>query len=183
MKLSINQSNIENSFYEIANLLINEHTLQAENLTYQISNIEFYYYNEKLHRDDNSHALKYKRAKVRQLLNSQWYVHKRSINPNFKHKGIDFTFGDGINFGGILIKEVIRTKDNKRFSQSKFVDELINVMGPKDPDEFIKMIEEQEKLTFKKSGGQNHGIAKRSRIGLVNETFKDSLYAFKIQDS
>lgn len=182
MKLSIDQANIEDSFYEIANFLINEHNLKAGNSNYQVSNIEFYYYNEKLHRDDNCHSLKYKRAKVRQLLNSKWYVHKISINPNFKHKGIDFTFGDGVNFGGILIKEVIRIEDSKRFSQSKFVDELINVLEPKDSDEFIKMVEEQAKLTFNKSGKKNLSIERCSRIGLAKETFKDSLYAFKIQD-
>jgi len=180
MKLSIDQGNIEDSFYEIANSLINEYKLHAGSSSYQISNIEFYYYNEKLHRDDNCHSLKFKRAKVRQLLNSKWYVHKESINPNYKHKGIDFTFGDGMSFGGILIKEVVRREDHKRFSQSKFVDELINVLEPKDSVEFIKMIEEQEKLTFKKSSKQDLSIKRCPRIGLVKETFKDCLYAFKI---
>ena len=182
MKLSIDQDNIEDSFYEIANSLINEHKLHAGNSSYQISNIEFYYYNEKLHRDDNSHSLKYKRAKVRQLLNSEWYVHKESINPNDRRIGIDYTFGDGVNFGGILIKEVVRIEDSKTFPQSKFVDELINLLEPKDSDEFIKMVEDQEKLTFKKSGKQNLSIERCSRIGLAKETFKDSLYAFKIQN-
>jgi hypothetical protein len=182
MKLSINQANIEDSFYEIANFLINEHKLKAGNSSYQVSNIEFYYYNKKLHRDDNCHSLKFKRAKVRQLLNSKWYVHKISINPGNKHKGIDFTFGDGVNSGGILIKEVIRIEDNKKFTQSTFVDELIDVLDPKDSDEFIKMVEEQEKLTFKESGNKNLSIEGCSRISLAKETFKDSLYAFKIQD-
>ena len=143
MKLSIVQANIEDSFYEIANFLINEHKLKAGNSSYQVSKIELYYYNEKLHRDYNCHSLKYKRAKDRQLLNSKWYVHKRSINPNFRRKGIDFTFEDGVNFGGILIKEVVRIEDSKKFSQSKFIDELINVLEPKDSDEFINMVEEQ----------------------------------------
>lgn len=180
MKLSINQSNIGDSFYEIASSLINEYKLHAGSSSYQISNIEFYYYNEKTHRDDNCHSFKYKRAKIRQLLNAKWYVHKKSINPNFKHKGIDFTFGDGVNFGGVLIKEVVRIEDSKKLSQSKFVDELINILEPKDSDEFIKMVEEQEKLIFKKSGKQNLSIERCSRIGLTKKTFKDSLYAFKI---
>jgi|TARA_B110000902_G_C13952015_1_gene453952 hypothetical protein len=182
MNLSIDPENINGSFCKIADLLINEYDLVIVNSVYQVSNIEFYYYNETLHRDDNSHSFKYKRARVRQLLNSKWYIHKISINPNFKHKGIDFTFGDGVSFGGILIKEVIRIEDNKKFSQSKFVDELIDVLEPKDPDEFINMVEEQEKLTFNKRDKKSHIIEKCSRIGLANETFKDSLYAFKIQN-
>lgn len=180
MHLSIDPRDIENSFHKIAKFLINEHNLEVGNSIYQLSNIEFYYYNEKLHRDENCHSLKYKRAKIRQLLNSEWYVHKESINEKFRRKGIDFTCGDGESYGGILIKEVIRIEDNKKLSQSKFVDELICVLKPKDSDEFIKMIEEQNELTFIKSDQKNLRIEKCPRVGLAKATYKDSFYAFKI---
>lgn len=176
-----NVATIEKSFHKIADELINNHVLVAGNSSYQISNLEFYYYNEKSHRDENCHALRYKKAKIRQLLNSKWHLHNKGFEPTYKHKGIDFTFGDGINFGGILIKETRRIEDNTKFSQSKFIDELISVLKPKDENELILMIEEEEKLRFERTECNNkYSISRHKRIRLAKETFKNSLYAFVI---
>ncbi|MEA3362948.1 MAG: hypothetical protein U9Q61_06720 [Thermodesulfobacteriota bacterium] len=180
--INIDVDKIDECFYAIANELINNHVLIVGNSSYQISNVEFYYYNQECHRDENCHSLKSKRAKDRQLLNSKWYVHKKSINPKYKRKGIDFTIGDGTNLGGVLIKEVIRIEDNTKFTQSKFIDELISILNPTNPDHLIKMIEEEELLKFKMNEGRKkHNILKDKRVGLAKETYKNNLYAFRIK--
>lgn len=184
MNLTINQTNlqtIEQDFLRIANEILNAHILKVDSKEYRICNIEFYFYNDTNHRDENSHALKYSRAKERQLLLAKWYLHKISINPNDKHKGIDFTFGDGINFGGILIKEVINIKNNIKFSQSKFIDELINILKPNSKEEFLKMIEVDEKIIFEEAIIDKNIIEAVPRKKLVNKTFKDSNYAYRLK--
>ena len=185
MNLTINQTNlqtIEEDFMRVAEEILNTHILQVDSEEYRISNIEFYFYNHTNHKDENSHALKYNRAKERQLLNSKWYLHKISINPNYKHKGLDFTFGDGVSFGGILIKEAINIRNNIKFSQSKFIDELVDILKPNSKEEFLKMIETDEKIMFIKKIIENKSIEALPRKGLVNETFKDSNYAYRLRD-
>ncbi len=183
MNLRVDNTNletIESSFNTMAESILNSHLLDVKGHKYRVINIEFYYYNESIHKDENSHALKYKRAAERQLLNSAWYLHKVSINPKYKHKGIDFTFGDGKNYGGILIKEVIKESTKEKFSQSKFVDELKDVLQPKDEKDFLKLIEDDKSLNFEECEIRKLFIDKNKRKGLVNETFKDSEYAFKV---
>ncbi len=114
-------ANIQDSFDEIAKRMLNEYILEVDNkIQYRITNIEFYYYEEGLHEDNNTHGLCSTRAMERQLQNGEWYLHKKSVNLNNHRKGIDYTIGDGINFGGILIKEVVDL-DGNRFSQSLFI--------------------------------------------------------------
>ena len=185
MDLTINDTSvktIENDFQRIANEILNKNILLVNSKKYRISNVEFYYYNDTNHKDENSHALKYKRAKERQLLNAVWYLHKISINPKYKHKGLDFTFGNGVNFGGILIKEVICIETNIKFSQSKFIDELINILKPSSKEDFLNMIETNEKIKFKSMDIDFKDIEASPRKGLVNETFKNSHYAYKLKD-
>jgi len=178
MNLKINDTNletIEESFFQIANELINKHVLVANNSIYRISNLEFYYFNETDHADENCHK------KERQLLNSKWYLHKNSIDLKYNRKGIDFTFGDGSNYGGALIKETTRIDDNTKFSQSKFVDELIYVLDPSDANDFTNKIQENEELQFEKREDlKQYKIYQWKRIGLTKEIFKDSPYAFKV---
>ena len=185
MDLTINETNletIEKDFFRIANEILNKHTFHVKSKKYKISNIEFYFYNNTNHKDENSHALKYKRAKERQLLNAQWYLHKISINPKYKHKGLDFTFGNGKSFGGILIKEIINIESNIKLSQSKIIDELIEVLKPSSKEEFLKMIERDEQILLKSTKDRSQNIEASPRKGLVNETFKNSNYAYKSKD-
>jgi len=188
MNLKINSTNlttIKKSFENIAEEILNYHILDINENKYRITNIEFYYYNEDIHQDINSHSLKYKRAKERQILNAKWYLHKISINKNSNYKGIDYTFGDGQNFGGILIKEVISlNKDKTVFTQSKFIDELINVLEPKTKEEFLSMIEQSNKINFEyKENIPKYNILNWTRIGLTKkDKFINMGYAFKVED-
>ena len=186
MKIKVDTESIETiekSFLEIAEELMVKHVLKVGKEKYRISSLEFYYYNENCqHCDTNSHSLRSPRAKERQLLNSKWYLHKKSINLNYRRKGIDFTFGDGKNCGGALLKEVTVDGENgdKKFSQSKFVDELIRVLNPVDADLFLRLIEEDEVLTFvASSSSEEYKIAQRKRKGLAKQDgYTDSPYAF-----
>jgi len=187
LKLTIDDTSIatiEESFSDIAKSLLNDYILVAKNQKYRVTNIEFYYYNNSSHKDENSHIVRSQRAKERQLLNAEWYLHKITTNPRCQHKGIDFTFGNGENCGGILLKEVVRLSDNSIFSQSKFVDELLRVLKPKDKDHFLEIIENAAQLKFcKNSSLDKHEIIRDKRRGLVKDSFKNSLYSFKLKQS
>lgn len=87
----------------------------------------------------------------------KWYLHNLNTNVEFRRKGIDYTFGDEVNYGGILIKEVRGLFGEKLLhTQSKFIYELVNVLNPIEVSKynsivFLKMIEEEEKLRFEKN--------------------------------
>jgi hypothetical protein len=185
LNLSINETSlttIENDFLKISDEILNRHVLQVSHEEYRIINVEFYFYNHDNHKDENSHALKYKRAKERQLLKAKWYLHKKSINPKNSYKGLDFTFGNGVYYGGILIKEVINIKTKIKFTQSKFIDELIRVLQPSCEEDFLNIIEKDEQLKFIKKDMRRLDIQTLPRKGLVHETFKKSNYAFMLKN-
>lgn len=188
MNLKINDTNlttIKESFLEIAEQILNYYILDVNGKQYRIKNIEFYYYNENKHPDQNSHSLKYKRAKERQILNAQWYLHKISINKKYNYKGLDYTFGDGKNYGGILIKEVVELNNyENKFSQSNFINEIIDILKPTSKDDFLKMIENDNKINFKyKEKIPKYNILAWTRKGLTKEDkFINSGYAFKLEN-
>lgn len=171
---------IENDFYKIANQILNRYVLQVIDQFYRVTKIEFYYYNHTNHLDCNTHAIKSQRAKERQKLSGQWYLHKKSINKNNKYKGLDFTFGDGRTYGGILIKEVMNISTKKTFSQSNFVNELINHLNPKDEDLFLSAIEQEEQIRFVEYTLEEARVKKSPRKKLALESFKDAKYAFSL---
>ena len=184
MNLEINDTNLEkiqNDFLRIADEILNHHILQISQVKFRILKIEFYFYNHSNHKDENTHALKYKRAQQRQLLKNQWYLHKITINPKCTYKGIDYTFGNGKNYGGILIKEVINIDTKQIFSQSKFIDELISILKPSTKEDFIKIIEQENKLHFKKEKLEIFPIQQSKRKGIVHKSFQNSNYAFSIK--
>ncbi len=186
MNLQINDTSlqtIQTNFLRIANEILNHHILKISQEKFRVLKIEFYFYNHSNHKDKNSHALKYKRAQQRQILNHQWYLHKITINPKCTYKGIDYTFGDGKSYGGILIKEVININTKQIFSQSKFIDELILILKPSAKESFVQMIENENKLQFNKEKLEYFPIKKSTRKGLVKQSFQNSNYAFSIKSS
>ncbi len=74
-------------------------------------------------------------------------------------------------------------KKNK-FSQSKFIDEIINELKPKTKEEFLKMIEQDRKIDFSHEPNiPKYHILRWTRKGLTKEDkFKNMGYAFKIED-
>ncbi len=187
MDVRINNSlaKIQTSFDEIAQKMLDEYILEVKGHQFRIINIEFYYYEQGLHEDGYTHMCRYQRAKIRQLLNGKWYLHQISINPNARN-GLDYTIGDNINFGGILIKEAICIDDCRRFTQSKFINELVTILNPNDKNDFLDMIEQQNILQFIRLKQQyNDKIITTVRKGLnpniPQNTLRNEKYAYKVE--
>lgn len=84
---------IDTSIRTIAERILRDAKLQINNSFYRLIDIEFYYYAEGVHEDVYAHQ------HVAQLDTGQWYFHG---------SGIDITFGNGKNFGGILIRAIAK---------------------------------------------------------------------------
>jgi len=87
-----NQESILHSFDHIASRLANDIKLRINNAYYRIVDFEFYNYSDAL---PDPHTYRH----PLQLENSKFYLHA---------SGVDITFGDGVNYGGILLKGIIR---------------------------------------------------------------------------
>lgn len=94
---------INQSIDTIAEKLFKDFKLQVNQSFYRLIDIEFYYYAEGVHEDIYAHQHQ------AQLESGKWYFHA---------SGIDITFGNGKNFGGILIRAL--GKVSNKGQQSKF---------------------------------------------------------------
>ncbi len=93
---SITEDKIDVDFQRIANDLLNHWVLKVEEALYRITEIEFYYKNDKSHNDTYIHGNELQKQK------GKWYFHG---------SGIDLTFGEGESFGGILIRAICKVSD------------------------------------------------------------------------
>ncbi|RZK57189.1 MAG: hypothetical protein EOO87_03530 [Pedobacter sp.] len=94
MYLEVNSSseeNVINSFRNIARTLLSDYKLLVNDKHYRFLDLEFYYYAESDFEDVYAHKHHH------QLKNGKWYAHG---------SGIDITFGDGKNHGGILVRAI-----------------------------------------------------------------------------
>ncbi|WP_354360220.1 hypothetical protein [Pedobacter sp. UYP30] len=94
MYLEINSSTegtVVNSFREIARKLFNDYKLLVNHTHYRLLDLEFYFYAKDKFEDIYAHKHE------RQLENGKWYSHG---------SGMDLTFGDSNNHGGILIRAI-----------------------------------------------------------------------------
>lgn len=98
---TINEDKIDDDFQRIANDLLNNCVLKAENALYRIAEIEFYYRDDAgKHNDSYIHGHQLQRQK------GKWYFHG---------SGIDITFGDEKSFGGILIRAMVNIQSSEYF--------------------------------------------------------------------
>ncbi len=159
--------------------MLNEYILEVNGINgkkqYRVINIEFYYYEKGLHEDENTHGVCSDRAKQRQLMNGEWYLHKKSVSLGCNYKGLDYTIGDGKNFGGILIKEVVRIKDDKKFSQSLFINELIEILVPNHTEKFDDKNKEDQKRKEDKVNNFLENIEEDKVIKFVPQKNKDEI--------
>ena len=84
-------------FKRIAKELINNYVINAGVETYQIIDIEFYYFGDK-HKDTTVHKAE------QQKIAGNWYIHP---------SGIDITFGTPESYGGILIRSIKKVSSNE----------------------------------------------------------------------
>ncbi|MBC8312129.1 MAG: hypothetical protein H8E72_07460 [Candidatus Marinimicrobia bacterium] len=184
MNLEIDINDIKSSFDRISEDLIFNHILVVKGIKFRITNIEFYYYNQRKHKDSNTHSVKKIKARKRQILSGEWYLHKDKYNSNDRRKGIDYTIGDGNNFGGILIKEVIRLDNSISFSQSNFIDELYRILAPISGEVFLDMIENKNSLILKNEQIKidSWKLENNKRKGLIQQDeYSDNNYSYELK--
>ncbi len=84
---------ITDSFDRIARELFTNYKLLVNENEYRLIDIEFYYYDDKVFKDVYAH----KHPSQRQ--SGKWYFHG---------SGVDITIGNGMNFGGILLRGIAK---------------------------------------------------------------------------
>ncbi|HTE27221.1 hypothetical protein [Flavitalea sp.] len=92
LNLEINsqtRKTVEDSFERIAGALLSDYQLLVNDSVYRLIDIEFYYFAQDQFNDSYAHKHE------AQLRSGKWYFHG---------SGIDLTIGNGINYGGILIR-------------------------------------------------------------------------------
>lgn len=162
------QESILESFDSIANKISKDISLKINDAIYRIIDFEYYAYSEKL---SDPHTYK----NDLQLQNGKLYLHG---------SGIDITFGDNINHGGILLRSVVKLLDDsdeesgfmkKQFEGPQVVaTELFSNLHPLNStkNNEIRIIDSEGQNVYK-----NEGIIKTKRVGLtpkIND--KDDFY-------
>lgn len=99
----------DETFKKAAEVLLNKYVIIIGKHSYRLIDVEFYLRSTLTGGDPFIH-----RAEA-QRLPDQWYFHRHK-NGTYKkgtYKGLDFSFGNGLNFGGILIRSIekIGTKE------------------------------------------------------------------------
>lgn len=92
---------IEQKIKLLGKYLLRNIKLVIDNDEYSLEEIEFYYFSK-------DHPDKYTHKDNDQLTNKMWYFHKYK-NGTYKsgtYKGLDMTFGNGVDHGGILIRTI-----------------------------------------------------------------------------
>ena len=98
------------SFDRIAKELFTNYKLLVNESEYRLIDIEFYYYDDKVFRDVYAHQ------HPSQLNSGKWYFHG---------SGVDITIGNGINFGGILIRGIAKIS-TKGDSDNYYIEDQIH---------------------------------------------------------
>lgn len=122
---------LECGFNAVANLLLLQSNLMVADKAYQLLDVEFYFYNEKIHPDPYSHSFQYASSvRKKQSVTGSWYFHRFTGISKYTHtrRGLDITYGDGTKerYGGILIRGIKNLQDGRTISgPSRVVSEII----------------------------------------------------------
>jgi hypothetical protein len=111
------------------------------------------------------------------LTQNQWYFHRAGKHPNSKYKGgtykgLDLTFGNPNQYGGILIRAIQSITDQRVIDgPSKVVDEILRLTGVNRIEELVKNISldvtVEDSLYLKTASSLSHlSICKGPRVGL-----------------
>ena len=167
--------NYEKWFDGIADLLFNQYKIVTSSQEYQLTEIEFYYFNSN-HNDETTYGflkegikykervLKHKKFQYNQLT---WYFH---------YSGIDITFGTKTNPAGILIRGIKNLQTNEKISGPLVVLlELLNQSTKvNDSIPFILKLDELKNTIH------NVYFSKKKRVGIDAGDFKEALYNYSI---
>lgn len=125
------QTQLGKGFNKVAKLLLLQSNLMVANKAYELLDIEFYFYNEKIHPDPYSHSFQYASSvRKKQSVTGSWYFHRFTGIEKYTHtrRGLDITYGDGEKqrYGGILIRAIKNLQENRIISgPSRVVGEII----------------------------------------------------------
>ena len=142
-----NLDELEQHFNKAANMLLNNAILHIDGSKYRLTEIEFYFYKQAFHEDPYIHRHQL------QLLAGTWYFHG---------SGLDITFGDGVNYGGILIRGMqCLNSDESKFINGPLnvVTEIFKCLGKISVKDHVILLEETNTLP-----GQE--VVRSTRVGL-----------------
>lgn len=167
-----NKETILSDFERIAEKFSKDINIKINNTYYRITDFEFYAFSQNFP-DPQTHKHHL------QLENGKFYLHS---------SGIDITFGDGVNYGGILLRGIVKLydgTDNKSGFMKKQYDgpqivatELLSNLYPLDSDE-------KNEIALIDINGHNQDacfvpaktIVRTKRVGLTSKpTDKDDFY-------
>jgi len=147
--------NYENIFHSVAKKLMNSFQLKINDILFDFTEVEFYYFHKKFHPDCNVHQHKFQK--------------EFSIYFHDKHGrgGVDIGFGDTECYGGILIRGI---KDGNFYVDGpiKVADEISKVLNTKYNDLVNKNLLDDINCSLHKRKEQNEEcIFTGPRVGLV----------------
>lgn len=121
VKFSESTEEIEEGFLEAAKLILLDYQLVAGEESFEILELEFYFYQKYIHPDPYSHAFQYpKRVIPKMSVTGSWYFHRFIGIEKYTHtrRGLDLTYGSAEReaYGGLLIRSVKRENDGKFIS-------------------------------------------------------------------
>lgn len=130
---------MDSDFDTKANSIINHTWLVINQQFYQIVELEFYLYSDQ-------HPDLYCHSHPDQLTTNKWYFHRagKSSNSKYKggtYKGLDITFGNSNQYGGILIRS-IQSVDNQEVIEGpcKVVNRILELCQTNSIQELVKTI-------------------------------------------
>lgn len=120
-RLSNSTAEVEEGFLEAAKLILLDYQLIVGAETFEVLEVEFYFYQKDIHPDPYSHAFQYpKRVIPKMSVTGSWYFHRFIGIEKYTHtrRGLDMTYGSVEHeaYGGLLIRSVKRESDGKLIS-------------------------------------------------------------------
>ena len=168
------QNDMTAKFEVIANGLMNNFLIRANNKDFRLSEIEFYLYEQGKHEDNHIHSMVLANGNQNE---SSLYQNKMA-NWYFHYSGIDLTFGDEKNrYGGILIRSIVSVSDGKEIKgplklKNYLLNQYNNICSC---GEFLKLVLTDEKKSYKINLDNRIGLGK-----MGDAEFKNRQYRFVI---
>ena len=164
-------------FDAVADSLLNRYLLIINNQEWRITEIEFYYYSDE-HPDGYTHK------DTNQKKSNEWYFHRQNGGA-FKggtYKGLDISCGNGINYGGILIRSISR--DNQLIEgPCNVVNKILEITCCDSISDLVTKITsnifENGLLYLKETFDNKVEIMKGPRVGLTLKQNKQLDYIYK----
>ncbi|MDY0233956.1 MAG: hypothetical protein RBS11_07955 [Sulfurimonas sp.] len=171
-------ASLEGIFYDTAQSILNEKMLKIEDIEIELTEIEFYFYENKTHNDPFVHQ-----DDLLRDTHNYIYVHKKA----WQRGGAGITFGDGVFLGSILMRGI--KHKNSYFAGSatvkKYLASLIdsNITQHEELQDYFD--KHQKDISLVSSTKKDFKVFTSYRIGLNRDKSKeyaDAKYRFARED-